>query len=116
LGGYFFTFVKIVTSSKFNTFGGFLAFEQLEINCTRASLPTRMEVVDVENLIMRPYCGAKNLKPSSTYTPFKDLNNGDFVLVRPHDPFFIPMWMGRTQCDVMKNEQNENFKMVRVQW
>jgi len=104
-----------LTSSKFNTFGGFLAFEQLEINCTRASLPTRMEVVDVEDLIMRPYCGPKNLKPSPTYTPFKDLNNGDFVL-RPHDPLFIPMWMGRTQCDVMKNEQNENFKMVRVQW
>jgi hypothetical protein len=50
------------------------------------------------------------------YTPFKDLNNGDFILVKLHDLFLVPMWMGRTQCDVMKDEQNENFKMVKVQW
>jgi hypothetical protein len=24
--------------------------------------------------------------------------------------------MGRTQSDVIKDDQNENFKMVRVQW
>jgi hypothetical protein len=24
--------------------------------------------------------------------------------------------MGKTQCDVAKDEQNENFKMVKVQW
>jgi hypothetical protein len=36
--------------------------------------------------------------------------------VKPHDPFLVPMWMGKTQCDVVTNEQNENFKMVKVQW
>jgi hypothetical protein len=83
-------------------------------NYARASLPTRMEVADAEDLTMHPYCGPKNLKPFPAYTPFKDLNNGDFVPVRPHDPLLIPMWMGRTQCDVVKDEQNEFFKMVRV--
>jgi hypothetical protein len=73
-----------------------------------------MEVADAKDLIMRPYYGPKNLKPSPAYTPFKDLNNGDFVLVRPHDLLLVLVWMGRTQCDVAKDEQNENFKMVRV--
>jgi hypothetical protein len=48
------------------------------------------------------------------YTPFKDLNNGDFLLVKPHGHFLVPMWMGITQCGVVKDEQNENFKMVKV--
>jgi hypothetical protein len=34
--------------------------------------------------------------------------------VKPHDPIFVPMWMGRTQSDVVKDDQNEFFKMVRV--
>jgi hypothetical protein len=46
--------------------------------------------------------------------PIRDLNNGDFVLVKPHDPLLIPMWMGRTQCDVVNDEKNEFFKMVKV--
>jgi hypothetical protein len=35
-------------------------------------------------------------------------------LVRPHDPLLVLVWMGRTQCDVLKDDQNENFKMVKV--
>jgi hypothetical protein len=73
-----------------------------------------MEVADVEDPIMRPCCGPKNLKPFSTCTPFKDLNNGDFVMVRPCDPFLVLVWIRRTQCDVVKDEKNENFKMVKV--
>jgi hypothetical protein len=34
--------------------------------------------------------------------------------VRPHDPFLVPL--ERTQIDVVKDDQNKNFKMVRVQW
>jgi hypothetical protein len=45
---------------------------------------------------------------------FKDFNNGDFVLMRPHDLLFVLVWMGRTQSDVVKDDQNENFKMVKV--
>lgn len=65
---------------------------------------------------MRPYCGPKNLKPIPPYTLFKELNNGNFVLVRSHDPLLVSMLMGRTQSDVIKNDQNEYFKMVMVQW
>jgi hypothetical protein len=31
------------------------------------------------------YCGPKNMKPSIAYTLFKNLNDGDFVFVKPHD-------------------------------
>jgi hypothetical protein len=56
------------------------------------------------------------LKPAPTYTPFRNLNNGDFVFVSLHDPFLVPVLLGRTQSDVVKDDQNEFFKMVRVQW
>jgi hypothetical protein len=65
---------------------------------------------------MRPYCEPKNLKLAPAYTLFKDLNNGNFVLVRSHDPLLVFMLTRRTQSDVIKDDQNENFKMVRVQW
>ncbi len=51
-------------------------------NYARASLLTIMDVVDVENPIQLPYCGLKNMRFLTIYTPFKDFNVGDFVLVR----------------------------------
>jgi hypothetical protein len=56
------------------------------------------------------------MKPLIAYTPFKDLNVGDFVIVRPHDHDLIPLYMGKAKCDVIKDENNEYFKMLRVQW
>jgi hypothetical protein len=56
------------------------------------------------------------MKPLITYTPFKDLNVGDFVFVRPHDPDLVPFLMGRMKGDVIKDKESEYFKMVRVQW
>jgi hypothetical protein len=50
-----------------------------------------MDVVDVEDPIQLPYCGLKNMIPLITYTPFRDLNVGDFVLVRLHDPDLVPL-------------------------
>jgi hypothetical protein len=47
--------------------------------------------------------------------PFKDLNVGDFMLVRMHDLDLVPLWMGKVEGDVIKNEESEYFKMVRVQ-
>jgi hypothetical protein len=47
-------------------------------------------------------------------TLFKDFNNGDFVIMRLHDPLFVLVWMGKTQSDVIKDDQNENFKMMKV--
>ncbi len=56
------------------------------------------------------------MKPILAYTPFRDLNNRDFVLVRLHDLFLVPVWMGGTHSDVVKYDQNYFFKMVKVQW
>jgi hypothetical protein len=36
--------------------------------------------------------------------------------MRLHDPLLVPIWLGRTQSDVVKDDQNEFFKMVRAQW
>ncbi len=48
--------------------------------------------------------------------PFKDFNVENFVLMRPHDLDLVLFWMGRTKVDVVKDEENEYFKMVWVQW
>ncbi len=56
------------------------------------------------------------MKPLITYMPFRDLNVGDFVLVRLHDLDLVPLWMGRMDGDVIKDEDSEYFKMVKAQW
>jgi len=71
--------------------------------------------VDPEDPIQCLYCGPKNMRPSTTYTLFRHLNDEDFVLVKPYDPGLVPIWIGRTQCDVVKDEESTFFKMVKVQ-
>ncbi len=95
---------------------GFWPSSNYKLDYARTKLPSTKLVVDSEDPIIHPYCGPKSLKLVFTYISFKDLNNGDFVLVRPHDPLLVTVWMGRTQSDVVKVDQNEFFKMVRVQW
>ncbi len=75
-----------------------------------------MDIVDVKNPIQIPYCGLKNMRPLIAYTPFRDLNVEDFVLVRLHNPDLVLLWMGRIEGDVVKDKESEYFKMVRVQW
>ncbi len=48
--------------------------------------------------------------------PIQCLYDGHFVLVRPHEPSLVLVWMGRAQGDVVKNEESAFFKMVNVQW
>ncbi len=67
-----------------------------KFNYVKVELPSTSLVVNLEDSIMHPYCAPKNLKLAPLYTLFKDFNNGDFVLVRPYDPFLVPIWMGRT--------------------
>ncbi len=76
----------------------------------------QLDVVDLKNPIWIPCCVPKNMKPFITYTPFKDLSVGDFVLVRPRNLDLVPFWMGGAKGDVVKDEESEYFKMVRVQW
>jgi hypothetical protein len=56
------------------------------------------------------------MKPLTTYTPFIDLNVENFVFVKPYDPNLVPLWMGKVKGDVIKDEKNEYYTMVRVQW
>jgi hypothetical protein len=44
-----------------------------------------MDVVDLKDPIHILYYGPKNMRLLIAYTPFRDLNVGDFVLVRPHN-------------------------------
>ncbi len=83
-------------------------------NYARASLSTMMDIVDPKDSIQVPYCGPKNTKPLIAYMPFKNLNVGNFVLMRSHYLNLVPFWMGRVESDVIKDEKSEYFKMVRV--
>jgi len=56
------------------------------------------------------------MRDLTAYAPFIDLNVRNFVFVRPHDPNLVPLWMGRVKGDVIKDEDSEYFKMVKVQW
>ncbi len=38
------------------------------------------------------------------------------MLVKPHDPNLVPLWMGRVEGDAIKDEKSEYLKMVRFQW
>ncbi len=106
---------KSLPTQRSTLLEGFWPSNNWKLNYAKAELPSIRLVVDSEDLVMHPYCGLKNLKPTATYTSFEDLDNGNFVLVKPHDPFLVPVWMGKTQSDVAKDDQNEFFKMVKVQ-
>ncbi len=86
---------------------GFWPSSNWKSNYAKASLSIVMDVVDIEDPVQLPYCGLKNMKPLTAYTPFKDLNVGDFVLGRPHVFDLIPVWMGRAEGDVVKDEESE---------
>jgi len=49
------------------------------------------------------------MKPSITYTSFRDLNDGHFVFVRPHDLSLIIVWMGKAHGNVVKYEESACF-------
>jgi hypothetical protein len=46
------------------------------------------------------------MKPLLVYTLFKDLNVGDFVFLRLHNPNLIPPWMERIEGEVVKDEES----------
>jgi hypothetical protein len=95
---------------------GFWPCSNWKSNYAKVELQSTTPAVDLENPLVFPYYGLKNLKLGPAYTPFRDLNNGDFVFMRLHDLFLLPIWLGRTQSDVIKDYQNEFIKIVRVQW
>ncbi len=38
------------------------------------------------------------------------------MLVKSHDPNFVHLYMGKVEGDIIKDEDSEYFKMVKVQW
>jgi len=36
--------------------------------------------------------------------------------MRPLDLTIYPIWMGRAESDVIKDQENENYRKVHVQW
>jgi hypothetical protein len=51
------------------------------------------------------------MRPLTSNIPFKDVNVGDFVLMSLDDRDLVPMWMGRAQGDIVKDEESDFFKM-----
>ncbi len=71
-----------------------------------------MDVVDLEDPIWVLYCGPKNMRLLITYMQFKDCIVE--ILWKLHDPDLVPFWMEEQR--VIKDEESEYFKMVRIQW
>jgi hypothetical protein len=51
----------------------------------------------------------------TTYMHFKDINVGDFVFVRLYDLEHVFMWMGRVKNNILKDENDEFFRRLKVQ-
>jgi hypothetical protein len=85
----------------------------------RFSIPLVPTFDDMEDPAIPPHCGPKNMKPSlsiATYTHFRNLHEGDFLLACPSKLEMYPVWMGRVHTDVVKDVNDEHYRMVHVQW
>ena len=62
-----------------------------------------------------PYCGPAKDRPRLTFNPFRDVLLGDFVLCRPSDNHYLPVWLGRVleRVDLNPGPSYGNFK---VEW
>ncbi len=96
----------------------FWPFNNWRTNYEHGSIPIVVDV-DPEDPIILPYCDPKNMHPSLStiaYTPFHDLFVGNLIFVWHVDLTVYPMWMGRAESDVVRDQENENYKNVYVQW
>ncbi len=85
----------------------------------RFSIPFFPLLDDVEDPAILLYCGFKHMKLSlstTTYNPFKDLHEGDFLLACPCELEVYLVWMGKTHSDVVKDGNDEHYQMMHVQW
>jgi hypothetical protein len=74
---------------------------------------------DIKDLLIPLYYGPKNMKSSlstTTYNPFKDLHERDFLLTCPSKPKVYLVWMGIVHSDVVNDANDEHYRMVHVQW
>jgi hypothetical protein len=98
---------------------GFWSTSNWKVNHMRFSIPSVPIFDNMEDPVIPPYYGPKNMKSSLstiTYNPFKDLHEGDFLLAHPFEPEMYPLWMERMHSDVIKDANDEHYQMVHVQW
>jgi hypothetical protein len=53
--------------------------------------------MDKEDIVLEPFHGPKNMKPTmktTPYTPFRNLHNGDSVFAWPSDLKVYLVWLG----------------------
>jgi hypothetical protein len=67
---------------------------------------------DIKDLLIPLYYGPKNMKLSlstTTYNPFKDLHEREFLLTCPFKPKVYLVWMGIVHSDVVNNANDEHY-------
>jgi hypothetical protein len=97
---------------------GFWPFYNWKVNYEHVFILTIINV-DLENPMILPYYGPKSMHPFlniNTYTFICDFFVGNFVFVQSTDPIVYPMWMGKAESDVVKDQDNANYRKVYVQW
>ncbi len=95
---------------------GFWPFSNWRANYECASIPTIVDV-DPKDLVIPPYCGPRSMCPSLNIIAYKffcDLFVGNFVLVWLVDHTIYLVWTGRAKNDVVKDQENENYRKVYV--
>ncbi len=97
---------------------GFWLISNWKVNHVRFFIPSIPIFDDMEDLIIPLYYGPKNMKLSlsTTYNPFNDLHERDFLLACPSKPKVHLVWMGRAHSDVVKDANDEHYRIVHVQW
>ncbi len=98
---------------------GFWPSSNWKVNHLQFSFPIPAILANQEDPIIPLYCGIKNMKPflsTTTYTPFRNLHEFFFILAHPFDPKVYLVWMGRAHNDVLKDGNDNHYRMVHVQW
>jgi hypothetical protein len=104
--------LKPIPWHSFVLLEGFWPFNNWRANYEHASIPTVIDF-DFEDPIIFPTCGPRSMRRSlniTTYTPLRDLFVGNFVLLWPANPIVYHVWMGRAKSDVVRDQENENYR------
>jgi hypothetical protein len=72
---------------------GFWPSSNWKLNYAKVEFPSTTSIIPKDPII-HPYYGPNNLKSILAYTLCRDLNNGDFIFMRPHDPLLVLVWLG----------------------
>jgi len=111
--------LKPIPQQSFTLLEGFWLTSNWKFDHVRFFIPFVPIFDDMEDLVIPLYYGPKNMKLSlstTTYNPFKDLHERDYLLACPSKPKVYLVWMGRTHSDVVKDANDEHYQMVHVQW